>query len=106
MVWGCHANQFADGPVASLAQFDSSDAIGEQWLLMDNRGAVGSVGSTAYEYLHTNSVYNVLVAEAFYTARPAAPVTSERPVRSRWILGEVFRPGHDPKRADRRHPSR
>jgi hypothetical protein len=90
MVWGCHANQFADGPVASTAQFDSSDAVGEQWLLMDNRGAVGSVGSTAYEYLHTNSAYNVLVAEAFYTRPPAAPVPPGGPVRSRWILGEVF----------------
>ena len=89
MVWGCHANQFADGPT-SLASFDSSEAVGEQWLLMDNRGSIGSVGSTAYEYLHTNSAYNLLVAEAFYTRPPAVPISPGGPLRSRWILGEVF----------------
>jgi hypothetical protein len=90
MVWGCHANQFADGPVSFSATFDSSDAVGEQWLLMDNRGAISSVGSTAYEYLHTNSVYNLLVADALYARPPAAPITPGGPQRSRWIVGEVF----------------
>jgi hypothetical protein len=48
------------------------------------------VGSTAYEYLHTNSQYNLLVADALYARPPAVTETPGGPLRSRWILGEVF----------------
>ena len=86
MVWGCHANQFADGPILAEGKTDSSDAIGEQWLMLNNRGSIGSMGSTAYEFLDTNAAFNLDVADAFFTL-PPAPTT---PRQSRWILGEVF----------------
>ena len=89
MVWGCHANQFADGPILAEGRTDSSDAIGEQWLLLNNRGSIGSMGSSAYEFLDTNSSFNLAVAEAFFT-RPPAPVPPSSPRQVRWILGEVF----------------
>ena len=89
-VWGCHGNQFADGPVFFSTSFDSSEAIGEQWLFMDNRGSIASTGSSGYEYLHTNRAYNLLVARATFTRPPAFQETPGGPLRSRWILGEVF----------------
>ena len=86
MVWGCHANQFADGPSSGDAKTDSSDAVGEQWLMLNNRGSIASMGSSAYEFLDTNAAFNLDVANAFFT-QPPAPTT---PRQSRWILGEVF----------------
>jgi peptidase C25-like protein/flagellar hook capping protein FlgD len=88
MVWGCHSNQFADGPVLAEGSVDSSDAIGEQWLLLNNRGTIGSLGSTAYELVDQNSNFSQTVADAFFTIPPAPGPTSPRQVR--WILGEVF----------------
>ena len=83
MIWGCHANQFADGPFSygPTGSFtDSSDALGEEWLLIPNRGSIGSLGSSAFEFLNTNSAYNDYVgrgvlhdaAGAHATARAAA----------------------------------
>ena len=90
MVWGCHSNQFADGPLLSEGTVDSSDAIGEQWLLLNNRGTIGSLGSTAYELLPQNSNFSHSVADAFFTLPPAPSPGPGRPRQVRWILGEVF----------------
>jgi hypothetical protein len=88
MVWWCHSNQFADGPVLAEGSIDSSDAIGEQWLFLNNRGTIGSLGSTAYELVDQNSNFSLTVADAFFTIPPAPEPTSPR--QARWILGEVF----------------
>ncbi|HEU4334018.1 MAG TPA: C25 family cysteine peptidase, partial [Candidatus Eisenbacteria bacterium] len=85
MVWGCHAAQFPDGPRADGAS-DSSDAQGEQLLLLPNRGAIQSLGSTGYEFLQTNSTFNDFVAEGLYTVPPVGAPGGP----ARWILGEVF----------------
>jgi peptidase C25-like protein/flagellar hook capping protein FlgD len=88
MVWGCHANQFADGPSQPLS--DSLDALGEEWLLLPNRGSIGSLGSSAYEFLNTNSTYNHYIADAFFTTPPVPTPPTGEPRRARWILGEVL----------------
>ena len=88
MVWGCHANQFPDGPAATLS--DSSRAIGEQWLFLPTRGSIGSLGSGGYEYLNTNANYNFFVAEAFFTTPPVPTPPPGEPRRARWIMGEVL----------------
>ncbi len=88
MVWGCHANQFPDGPFST--SIDSTDAIGEQWLLFNNRGSIGSLGSSAFEFLNTNSVYNLFVADAFFTTPPTDAPPPGEPRRARWIMGEVL----------------
>jgi hypothetical protein len=93
MVWGCHANQFPDGPVfgrLALGSVDSSDALGEQWLLMPNRGAIASLGSSAYEFLQTNAAYNNFVARALYTVPPAPDPAPGEPRQTRWIVGDVM----------------
>jgi len=91
MVWGCHANQFPDGPWLAQGATDSTKSIGEQWLFLDSgRGSIASVGSTAYEFLQTNSTYNLYVADAFYTFPPAPTPPPGQARHARWILGEVF----------------
>ncbi|HYJ32119.1 MAG TPA: C25 family cysteine peptidase [Candidatus Binatia bacterium] len=93
MVWGCHTNQFADGPFMTRAlptAVDTLDALGEQWLTMPSRGSIGSLGSTALEFLQTNTVYNDFVARAFYETPPAPPPPPGEPPQARWILGEVM----------------
>ncbi|TMQ47529.1 MAG: hypothetical protein E6K71_09645 [Candidatus Eisenbacteria bacterium] len=81
MVWGCHANQFPDAPSAN--DIDSTDSFAEQWVMMPDRGAIGGLGSTAYEILDTNAAMNGYVADAFYTTPPVAGGVA------RWIMGEV-----------------
>ncbi len=88
MVWGCHANQFPDGPATPLS--DSTDALGEQWLLLPNTGSIGSLGSSGYEYLNTNSNYNSFVADAFFTTPPTPTPPPGEQRRARWIMGEVL----------------
>lgn len=88
MIWGCHANQFPDGPSADIT--DSTDALGEQWLLLPNRGSIGSLGSSAYEFANTNGVYNTFTADAFFASPPTLPPAPGEPRRARWILGEVI----------------
>lgn len=88
MVWGCHANQFPDGPAAP--SIDSTDAIGEQWLLLPDRGSIGSLGSSGYEYLDNNANYNSFVADAFFTTPPAPTPPPGEPRRARWIMGEML----------------
>jgi hypothetical protein len=90
MIWGCHAAQFPDGPLIGSGSVDSTDAIGEQWLLRPNAGSVISVGSTAYELLNTNSVFNAFIAEAFHTKPPAPVPNPGDPRRARWIAGEIM----------------
>lgn len=89
MVWGCHANQFADGPTTSTGFPDSTDAIGEIWINLPDRGSIASLGSSAYEVLETNAAYSSLIAKAFFTTPPSViDVGGTR--RARWILGEVL----------------
>ncbi len=88
MVWGCHANQFADGPLGD-GSLDSTDAIGELWFNLPDRGAIASLGSSAYEVLETNAAYNQLVAKAFYGTPPSV-IDAGGSRRARWILGEVL----------------
>jgi len=88
MVWGCHANQFPDGPATPFS--DSTEAIGEQWLLLPTTGSIGSVGSSGYEYLNNNANYNQYIAEAFFTTPPVPTPPPGEPRRARWIMGEVL----------------
>lgn len=88
MVWGCHANQFADGPTTPGLP-DSTDAIGEVWLNLPDRGSIASLGSSAFEVLETNAAYNGLIAKAFFSTPPSV-VDAGGTRRARWILGEVL----------------
>lgn len=90
MVWGCHANQFSDGVFLGSNTTDSSQAIGEVWTMLPDRGAIAAIGSTAYEFLNTNAVYNAEVGRAFYSTPPTPDPAPGVPPQARWILGEVM----------------
>ncbi len=90
MVWGCHANQFADGPLIASGIVDSTDALGEQWILRPSGGSIASLGSSAFELLNTNAALNGYVADAFYSTPPAPAGNPGDPRLGRWILGEVW----------------
>ncbi|HET9952807.1 MAG TPA: C25 family cysteine peptidase [Candidatus Eisenbacteria bacterium] len=88
MVWGCHANQFPDGPVVT-GNPDSTDAIGEIWQMLPDRGSIATFGSSAFEVLETNAAYNGLVSKSFFATPPSVlDVGGTR--RARWVLGEVL----------------
>jgi hypothetical protein len=89
LVWGCHSNQFPDYPLIGSGTIDSTDAIGEQWLLRPGSGSIGSVGSSAFELLDTNAAYNGFIAQTLYS-QPPAPVIAGQPRQARWILGEIL----------------
>jgi len=92
MVWGCHTNEFADGPFMNrtIEVVDTLDAIGEMWLLMPQRGSIGSLGSTALEYLEMNRTYNGIVSQSFYSTPPSPSTGPGGTPEARWILGEVM----------------
>jgi hypothetical protein len=86
MVWGCHANQFPDAPASPV---DSSDAIGEQWMMLPTAGSIGGLGSTGYELIDTNAAMNGFVADAFYSTPPTPAPPPGQPHQARWIMGEI-----------------
>ena len=88
MVWGCHANQFADAP-SGTADIDPVGSFGEQFVMLPDRGAIGGLGSTAYELIDTNANMNSYVADALYTTPPAPPPPPGQPRQARWIMGEI-----------------
>lgn len=88
MVWGCHANQFADAP-SGAGGIDAIDAFGEQFVMLPDRGAIGGLGSTAFELIDTNANMNGYVADAFYSTPPAPQPPPGQPHQARWIMGEI-----------------
>jgi hypothetical protein len=89
MVWGCHANQFADAP-GGIADIDPVGSFGEQFVMLPDRGAIGGLGSTAYEIIDTNANMNGYVADALYSTPPAPPPPPGQPRQARWIMGEII----------------
>jgi hypothetical protein len=89
MVWGCHANQFADAPSGS-GSIDPIGSFGEQFVMFPDRGAIGGLGSTAYELIDTNANMNGYVADALYSTPPAPPPPPGQPRQARWIMGEII----------------
>jgi len=84
MIWGCHANQFADAPNGP-GDIDPVDAIGEQWVMLPNAGSIGGLASTAFELIDTNYAMNGFISDAFYSGTPPMPGQSH----SQWITGEI-----------------
>ncbi len=86
-IWGCHANQFPDAQ--SGAQVDSVDSFGEEWTNLPDRGAIGGLGSTGFEFINTNHVMNQFLANAFYSTPPAPAPLPGQTHQARWIMGEI-----------------
>jgi len=87
-IWGCHANQFPDAP--SGTQVDTVDSFGEEWINLPDRGAIGGLGSTGFEYIDTNHAMNNFFADALYSTPPAPPPPPGQAYQTRWIVGEII----------------
>jgi len=92
MMWGCHANQFPDGPFGA-GDIDSMDAIGEQWVMAPSAGSIGGLGSAAFEIIDTNAAMNGFMADAFYSTPPTPVPVPGEPHQARWIMGEIVGQG-------------
>ncbi|HEX7078965.1 MAG TPA: C25 family cysteine peptidase [Candidatus Eisenbacteria bacterium] len=90
MVWGCHASAFSDAVNTGSNTTDSTQAINEVWTMMPDQGAIASYGSSGYEYLQTNAVYNAEVGRALYLTPPSPDPAPGAPRQARWIVGEVI----------------
>jgi hypothetical protein len=86
-VWACHANQFPDAQAG--AQVDSVDSFGEEWMNLPDRGAIGGIGSTGFEFINNNHVMNTFFANALYSTPPAPTPLPGQPHQARWVLGEI-----------------
>jgi hypothetical protein len=86
-MWGCHANEFPDASNGSVV--DSIDAFGEQWTMLPDHGAIGGLGSTAFELIDTNFAMNSFIADAIYTTPPGPTPAPGQPHQTRWIMGEI-----------------
>jgi len=88
MMWGCHANQFPDAPFGA-GDIDSTDAIGEQWVMAPSAGSIGGLGSAGFEIIDTNAAMNGFMANAFYSTPPAPAPLPGQQHQARWIMGEI-----------------
>ncbi len=89
---GCHFSAYAIVAEQSSAYTSSNspngDALAEQLLFQNNRGAVGTYGSTGYEFLTANNRYMDRWAEVwFYTAGYDTMVNQ---TQAEWKFGEVM----------------
>ncbi|MFQ5510366.1 MAG: C25 family cysteine peptidase [Candidatus Krumholzibacteriia bacterium] len=89
---GCHLSDYAvhrernrfanNGP--------NGDSLSELLLLLENRGAVSTYGSTGFEYLSTNEMYTDIIAKQFYENPRTDPDLASGRSQARWIFGEIM----------------
>jgi hypothetical protein len=91
MAMGCHMSEFAiAGELSQTLQSGATgDCLNELLLLVRNRGAVSTYGSTGFEYLSTMGALNGAVFDRLFRS-PPWDTLGGRPARPRWILGEVL----------------
>ncbi len=86
MGYGCHLAEFSGWDEALL---NRQDGIAENLLFYDfdgddNRGGIGTIASTGYEWIYTSDRYNLAVVRSFFKNPPI------HEGHTRWVLGEVF----------------
>ncbi len=88
---GCH---FSDYTVAREAgiQFDANapngDAFAEQLLLQNNVGAVGTYGSSGYEFLGANNQYMNVMADVWFYDAPYDTMVEQ--TQAEWKFGQLM----------------
>lgn len=81
MGYGCHLNEFSG---SAEAQLNQGDSMAENMILRySDRGAVGSIASSAYEWISSSDQYEMAVFRSFFKDPP------QFEGHTRWVLGEV-----------------
>ncbi len=82
--YACHLNEFEHAWEGTRGE-----SFGEVLVLSPNRGAVASIASTGYEWLHTNPDAQIYTTRPFFWDLPRDPETG----RPRRVLGEALTRG-------------
>lgn len=83
--FGCHLAEFSN-----YREARRGDGISERFLnnLPNGRGAIGSIASTAYEWLGDNGLYNLAFMESAFLTPPA-----DADGQTRWSAGDLLSGG-------------
>ncbi|NNF07436.1 MAG: hypothetical protein HKN21_11795 [Candidatus Eisenbacteria bacterium] len=73
--FACHLNEYEHA-----REGIDGRGIGEVLVMQENRGAIGSVASTGYEWAHLNESAQLAITSPFFWDQPRDPVTN-RPIR-------------------------
>jgi hypothetical protein len=89
---GCHFSEYAIhrelGPGRLQDNSPNGDAFAEQYLFQNERGAVGTYGSSGFEYLNqTNAFMNTMASIWFYEA-PYDTMLNQ--TKAEWKFGELM----------------
>lgn len=89
---GCHFSDYAvfreESDIFSLSNAPNGDSFAEQLLLQNDRGAVGTYGSSGYEFLGANNTYMNMMARVWFYEAPYDTMLNQ--TQAEWKLGELM----------------
>ena len=91
---GCHFSDYAiHANLTSRRQNESGptgDAFAELLLHLEDRGAVGTYGSSGFEYLSTEQRHTGIIMEETFENTPTDNIIGSNKSQARWIFGELI----------------
>lgn len=88
---GCHFSDYALHKELSTGRLvnnrPNGDAFGEQLLLANDTGAVGTYGSSGFEYLGQTNAYMLMTARIWFYEDPFNQIEE---TRGQWIFGQLM----------------
>ena len=89
---GCHFTDYTVAREQNTQLWGSNapngDAFGEQFVLLNERGAVGSYGSSGYEFLSANNRYMNIVAQVWFYEAPYDTMVNQ--TQAEWKYGQLM----------------
>jgi hypothetical protein len=89
---GCHFSEYAShreqGSIKVSENNPNGDAIAEQFLFQNDRGAVGAYGSSGFEYLGPNATYMETAVRIWFYEAPYDTMINQ--TRGEWIFGDLM----------------
>jgi len=89
---GCHFSDYAvfrePSTLWSTQNVPNGDAFAEQLLLQNERGAVGTYGSTGFEFLGANNAYMETMAQVWFYQAPYDTMLNQ--TQAEWKFGQLM----------------
>lgn len=89
---GCHFSEYAVhrefAPDRLIYNSPNGDCFAEQFLFQEERGAVGTYGSSGFEYLGANNDYMSTVARVWFYEAPYDTMLNQ--TQAEWKLGQLM----------------
>lgn len=90
--FGCHFSEYAihreQGAIKVSENNPNGDAIAEQFLFQNDRGAVGVYGSSGFEYIPANFYYMETAIRTWFYEAPYDTMINQ--TRGEWIFGDLM----------------